>query len=286
MNSFATCLPELFDEISFRIYRFRFAVATDYAVRFAVRCINSLVIFKLFKTSLIADVKGRLEVFFDSVVLQVPATRAGWQYVYDIYSALGTISAIVAFTVIIYFCVRYRARRGLTLTASSPKTRENRDGKIRGPILICALMAIVLITVASQSFATYDAFSRVPSSPNIVHINVVGHQFAWTFVYANGVVSEDVAYVPANSIIIFNVTSRDVYHQFGIPYFRVKTDAIPGRFNPVWIQTTTLGNFTIQCFELCGAGHATMIGKLVVEDPTTFNLWYSSAATSNSEGGS
>jgi cytochrome c oxidase subunit 2 len=145
-------------------------------------------------------------------------------------------------------------------------------------------MAIVLITVASQSFATYSAYSTVPSSPTTIHINVVAHQFAWTFYYANGVVSEDVAYVPANSIVVFNVTSRDVYHQFGIPYFRVKTDAIPGRATPVWIQTTSAGNFTIQCFELCGAGHATMIGKLIVEDPATFNQWYTSTGTTSSPG--
>jgi cytochrome c oxidase subunit 2 len=224
-------------------------------------------------------------VLFDSIVLQIPATRAGWQYVYDVYSALGVASAIVAFTMILYFCVRYRAR-GRTLTASSEKSRENRDSKIRGPILVYVLMAIVLITVASQSFATYNAFSTAPSSPTTIHINVVGHQFAWTFVYADGYVSEDIAYVPVNAIVIFNVTSRDVYHQFGLPYFRVKTDAIPGRYSPVWIQTTEPGNFTVQCFELCGAGHATMIGKLVVEDSATFNQWYSSTESSASSGGS
>jgi cytochrome c oxidase subunit 2 len=146
-------------------------------------------------------------------------------------------------------------------------------------------MAIVLITVASQSFATYTAFSTVPSSPTTIHINVVAHQFAWTFVYADGYVSENVAYVPANSIIVFNVTSRDVYHQFGLPYFRVKTDAIPGRYSPVWIQTTATGNYTVQCFELCGAGHATMIGKLIVEDPATFNQWYSTTGSSSSGSG-
>ena len=218
--------------------------------------------------------------FFQSIILQVPATTAGWQYVYDIYSALGIASAIVAFTVIIYFCVRYRSG-GTTLTASDPKTRENRDNKIKGPVLIYILMAIVLVTVASQSFATYSAFSTVPSSPTTIHINVIAHQFAWTFVYANGYVSEDIAYVPTNAIVVFNVTSRDVYHQFGLPYFRVKTDAIPGVYNPVWIQTTEPGTYTVQCFELCGAGHATMIGKLVVEDPATFNQWYSSTAASS-----
>jgi cytochrome c oxidase subunit 2 len=148
------------------------------------------------------------------------------------------------------------------------------------------LMGIILVAVASQSFATYDAFSRAPSSPNTLHINVIAHQFAWTFVYPNGFVSEDVAVVPANAIVILNVTSRDVYHQFGIPYFRVKTDAIPGRSNAIWIQTTQVGNFTIQCFELCGAGHATMIGTLSVLDPATFSQWYASTTGAASGGGS
>jgi cytochrome c oxidase subunit 2 len=224
-------------------------------------------------------------VVLDSIILQVPSTRAGWEYVYGVYSALGIASAVVAFTVILYFCVRYRAGR-TGLTASDPKTRENRDANVKGPIIIVVLMAIVLITVASQSFATYNAFSTVPSSPTTIHINVVGHQFAWTFIYPDGYVSEDIAYVPTNAIVVFNVTSRDVYHQFGLPYFRVKTDAIPGRFNPVWIQTTDPGNFTVQCFELCGAGHATMIGTLVVENPAAFNQWYSSTESSSSGGGS
>jgi cytochrome c oxidase subunit 2 len=212
-------------------------------------------------------------VVLGSVILQVPATTAAWQYVYNLYAALGIASAVVAFTVIVYFCVRYRAGR-TRLTASDPRTRENRDNKVKGPVLVYVLMAIVLITVATQSFTTYTAFSKAPTSPTTVHVNVVAHQFAWTFVYADGYVSEDVAYVPANSIVVFNVTSRDVYHQFGLPYFRVKTDAIPGQYNPVWIQTTLPGNYTVQCFELCGAGHATMIGKLVVENPAVFNQWY------------
>lgn len=222
---------------------------------------------------------------FESIILQTPPTRAGWESVYNLYSYLGLASSIAAFTIIVYFCVRYRERAGSTLTPSNPKTRENRDAKWKGPVLVYVLMSVVLIAVASQSFATYNAFSTVPSAPNTIHINVVGHQFAWTFIYANGFVSEDVAYVPANSIVVFNVTSRDVYHQFGIPYFRVKTDAIPGRSNPVWIQTTDDGNFTIQCFELCGAGHATMIGKLVVEDPATFNQWYTSTGAASSGAG-
>ncbi len=220
---------------------------------------------------------------FTSIVLQAPPTRTGWESVYNLYSYLGTAAAVVTFAIIVYFCVRYRSHVKSLISPTDARTREDRDSKWKGPLLIYALMLVILVSVEAQSFATYDAFSRVPRSPNTMRINVTAHQFAWTFTYQNGFVSEDVAVVPANSIVVLNVTSRDVYHQFGIPYFRVKTDAIPGRSNPIWIQTTGVGNFTIQCFELCGAGHATMIGKLSVVDPSTFAQWY--ASTSPPSGG-
>jgi cytochrome c oxidase subunit 2 len=223
---------------------------------------------------------------FNSILLQVPPTRLGWEYLYNLYSYLGIAAAVVTFAMIAYFCMRYRARSGSLPSKSDPATTENRDSKWRGPLMVYVLMAIVLISVGSQSFITYDAFSRVPSSPTTVHINVIAHQFAWTFIYPNGFVSEDVAVVPVNAIVVFNVTSRDVYHQFGLPYFRVKTDAIPGRMSAVWIQTTQVGNFTVQCFELCGAGHATMIGTLAVVDAATFTQWYASTGAASSGGGS
>jgi cytochrome c oxidase subunit 2 len=218
-------------------------------------------------------------------MLQVPPTRSGWESVYNLYSYLGVAASVVTFAIIVYFCVRYRSNLKSFVSSSDARTREDRDSKWKGPILVYILMGIVLVTVATQSFTTYDAFSRAPSSPNTLHINVIAHQFAWTFVYSNGFVSEDVAVVPANTIVILNVTSRDVYHQFGIPYFRVKTDAIPGRSNAIWIQTTQVGNFTIQCFELCGAGHATMIGTLSVVDPATFSQWYASTSATAGGGG-
>jgi cytochrome c oxidase subunit 2 len=224
-------------------------------------------------------------VSFSSIVLQIPPTRSGWEHVYNLYSYLGVAASVVTFAIIAYFCVRYRSNSKSLVSASDARTHEIRDSKWKGPMLVCLLMGIVLIAVASQSFSTYDAFSTAPSSPTTLHINVVAHQFAWTFTYPNGYVSEDVAIVPTDTVVVFNVTSRDVYHQFGIPYFRVKTDAIPGRTNAVWIQTTYAGNFTVQCFELCGAGHATMIGKLSVVDPATFALWYASTSTTSPGGG-
>src|SRR5208283_4321444 len=158
---------------------------------------------------------------FHSIILQVPVTRAAWEYIYALYSYLGIACGTVTFVIVLYFCIRYRSKIETSLSPLDPRTRENRDSKWKGVALIYLLMAIVLIAVGSQSVSGYDSFSSVPNSPNTLHINVIGHQFSWTFVYPNGFTSEDLAVVPTNTIVVFNVTSRDVYHQFGIPYFRV-----------------------------------------------------------------
>src|SRR5207245_289387 len=69
---------------------------------------------------------------------------------------------------------------------------------------------------------------------------------------------------PMGQNIRLNVTSADVFHDFGIIGYDIKTDAIPGRTNIIWFYPDSPGNFTIQCFELCGAGHAFMKGTLMV----------------------
>ena len=67
-------------------------------------------------------------------------------------------------------------------------------------------------------------------------------------------------------------------HNFGLHDFKLKIDAIPGRYNIVWITAPDVsGNDTltyqIRCYELCGTGHTYMIGSLVVMSPTAFDQW-------------
>jgi cytochrome c oxidase subunit II len=191
------------------------------------------------------------------------------------YWYLGVLSGAVTFAVLVYVIVRYRA------TGRNQETREmnreNRQSAWKGPLLVMVLMLIVLIPVFVVTVQNMDAYAVIPTSAGPpVDIQVIGHQFSWTFIYPNGYTSEDLAVVPVNTVIVFTVTSSDVYHQFGLPYFRVKTDAIPGRTNTMWIEPVTIANYTVQCFELCGVGHALMIGNLAVESQQAYDQWYSS----------
>ena len=62
-------------------------------------------------------------------------------------------------------------------------------------------------------------------------VRVVGEQFTWTFYY-RGDGGKEIAstqlYLPEGKQVNFNVQSKDVLHDFWVPAFRQKIDAVPG----------------------------------------------------------
>jgi cytochrome c oxidase subunit 2 len=154
--------------------------------------------------------------------------------------------------------------------------------------MIFASISIVLLlslTIASYTL-TPNARFPPPVSESLV-IRVTAFQWAFRFEYPNGVNIIGTCYVPANKSIIFNVTSTDVMHGFGLMDFRVKIEAIPGRFNVIGVTTPSLNgnselNYTIRCFEYCGVGHTGMMASLIVMNPTAFNQWLNNQTATNS----
>jgi cytochrome c oxidase subunit 2 len=205
-----------------------------------------------------------------------PPSAQLYTNVYDWYYYLGIASGVVTFALIAYVLVRYRDKSGQQIPIA--KTKEVRE-TWKGPIATFALMGIVLIAVGAQTFIALPIYLHPPADPGRLDVRVTAQQFFFTFTYANNK-SSAVLVVPVNTEVILNVTSKDVNHQFGIPDFRVKTDAIPGRNNVVWIQPNSVGNYTIQCFELCGVGHATMITTLAVLPQPAFDAWYNATGSS------
>ena len=50
----------------------------------------------------------------------------------------------------------------------------------------------------------------------------------------------------------------DVIHDFWVPAFRMKIDAVPGITTNYRVTPNRLGNYPVVCAELCGLGHAYM----------------------------
>ena len=74
------------------------------------------------------------------------------------------------------------------------------------------------------------------------------------------------------------ITSEDVLHSFSIPAFRVKSDAVPGRYTTLWFQPTKPGIYHIFCTEYCGTEHSRMIGKITVQEEADYQKWLSEKA--------
>ena len=113
-------------------------------------------------------------------------------------------------------------------------------------------------------------------------IRIIGQQWAWTFVHpgpdkqfgtTDDVTEVDELHVKSGAVYHFELTSKDVLHSFSVPAFRLKQDAVPGRIITGWFQPTTVGQYDIQCAEICGIGHALMPARLYIETETAHAEW-------------
>ncbi len=80
-------------------------------------------------------------------------------------------------------------------------------------------------------------------------------------------------FVPVNKVVHVLVTASDVIHNWTVPSFGSKVDAVPGRITATWFKARQEGIFYGQCSELCGKDHAFMPIAVRVVNDATFNEW-------------
>ena len=142
-------------------------------------------------------------------------------------------------------------------------------------ILICD----VFIIIAAMR-VWYNVKQRLPAADDVVR--VVGQQWAWVFQYPgpdgkldtpDDFWTSDTLFVQNDKTYHFQLRSRDVLHDFSVPQFRLKQDAVPGRTITGWFHPTRVGRFDIQCAEICGLGHGAMAGIIEIQDANTHAAW-------------
>jgi cytochrome c oxidase subunit 2 len=85
--------------------------------------------------------------------------------------------------------------------------------------------------------------------------------------------------VPVNVPVIADITSMDVIHSFAVKPLRITQDAIPGMKIPIWFTPTRVGNYQINCAQLCGNSHYFMKGAFSVVEPDEFKKWLQAKAS-------
>lgn len=97
-------------------------------------------------------------------------------------------------------------------------------------------------------------YARAQVSVNAKHYAVFAQQYAFAAP----------AVVPLGQPIVFDVTSRDVNHGFGIygPDGQLvsQVQAMPGYVNHLEVTFRVPGHYTLRCLEYCGIAHAAMQG--------------------------
>jgi cytochrome c oxidase subunit 2 len=176
--------------------------------------------------------------------------------------------AILVCVLVVYFAVRYRTQDPLKV--GSPIT-----GSIPLELawsVIPFLISVVIFAWAAQVF--FD-LSRPPDQT--LEIYATGKRWMWKFQHLDGKAEINELHVPLGRPVKVTFTSEDVLHSLFFPSFRVKADAIPGRYSTVWFNATKTGEWHIFCAEYCGTRHSGMIGTVTVMEPAAYQAWLSGA---------
>ena len=80
-------------------------------------------------------------------------------------------------------------------------------------------------------------------------------------------------HVPVNRPVIIELSSKDVIHNFALVHMRIAQDAIPGSIIPMWFKPLKTGTYEVICGQLCGLGHYSMKGTVVVDEPAEYQAW-------------
>ena len=149
-------------------------------------------------------------------------------------------------------------------------------------VLVCD---VFIVWAAIQVWV--DVKQTLPDAPETQTVRIVSQQWAWSFIHpgpdgqldtADDIKTVDDLHIELDRPYIYELTSRDVLHDFSVPAFRLKQDSVPGRVITGWFQATKAGNYEIQCAEMCGIGHALMPGMVHVETPEEHAAWMAAQA--------
>ncbi len=98
-------------------------------------------------------------------------------------------------------------------------------------------------------------------------------------------------HIVVNKPVKLLIGSRDVIHDVGLTHFRLKMDAVPGITTTLWFTPTITTEdmkkrtnnpdfvYEISCDQMCGKGHYSMRGTIIVETQAEHDKWMASQQT-------
>lgn len=247
----------------------------------------------LFAASLLVMLAGQAQAAWQ-LNLQEPATAVA-RRVYDLHSFLLwtiTIIFIGVFAVVTYSLIFHRKSKGHKASDFHDNTTVE--------IVWTVVPTLILIGIAVPATSTLVQM-RDTSQPDLT-IKATGYQWKWGYEYLTGDAA-GVKYmsvlstpreqienkapksehylqevdrpmvVPVGKKVRILTTSADVIHDWSIPAFAVKTDAVPGFLRDTWFRAEQEGTYRGQCSELCGKDHGFMPVVVEVVSAEKYAAW-------------
>jgi len=175
------------------------------------------------------------------------------------------LALIVALTVI--FVVRYRYRP----SRREPEASPDHDNRLE--VLWTAIPLALVFVIFALSTKVYFEMTELEPGAAPLRVQVTGRKWSWWFDHPGGKGANQLHLVAGRPTELV-LASTDVIHSLYVPEFRLKQDAVPGRFTKMVFTPTLPGTYPILCAEYCGTNHSTMLTVAVVHpDQAAFDAW-------------
>jgi len=174
------------------------------------------------------------------------------------------------------------------------------DKKLETILTIATTLGVAALL--APGLIVWNQFINVPK--NAIHVDVMAWQWGWQYrlpgedgklgstKVANindnnpfGIILEDpngkddvliqsdVLHIKNNRPVKILLRSVDVLHNWYVPQFRAKMDAVPGSVTYYWFEPNKVGEYEVLCAEYCGVGHYGMRGRVFVKSEQDYENW-------------
>lgn len=178
----------------------------------------------------------------------------------------SVISVMLIFVAAAWICWKYKG--GSRDENRAALSQEDHSTVLE--VVWSVLPMFFLVTVFVWGFKDFVALRTSPKDS--IEIYATGAKWKWTFKYPSGHVDTKL-HVPQGKNVRILIKSVDVLHSLFIPEYRVKMDAVPGRYTELWFKPEQAGTSPIFCTEYCGTQHSDMLSEITVHAGDGYEKW-------------
>jgi cytochrome c oxidase subunit 2 len=241
----------------------------------------------------------RLALINELIGLPPNASEHGYQIDHIIEFSHWFMAALFVGWSAFFIYVLLRFRKGRHPVADHEGVKSGISTHLEFAVVL--IEAVLLIGFALPLWA--KRVNQFPETKDAILVHAIGQQFNWNFhlpgsdgqfgkreigllsntnpvgldlndpAAKDDIVAIGELHVPVDRSVIIELSSKDVIHNFAVHPMRIAQDAIPGQIIPMWFKPLKTGSYEVVCGQLCGLGHYSMKGSLVVDNPADYQAW-------------